>query len=108
MAPYSGPSRFPSGDDRAALLAGQPAEPVPLYPAGRTPPRFGDRGPSLDAPNRFELRAGERAAVSSAITGSDRDRDIGLVRTAALVAVAALALVGIVAVLHILGLKLPF
>lgn len=124
MAPYSGPTRSPlSTNDhaepafgrasgqmsrRASLLGAAPAETG--REAGRVQPRLAEmRGPSLEAvPRRLELRAGERGTVTSILAADDGEGGAGMLRTVALVALGALALVGIVAVLHMMGLHVPF
>jgi hypothetical protein len=123
MAPYSGPTRLPGTSNdradpafgrtspqqpsrRAALLSAASAD---LEPAAiRGQPRFAEpRLPTLDAARRHDdLRAGERATVSSTLT--DETDGGGMLRTAVLVAAGALVLVGIIAVLHMMGLRVPF
>lgn len=131
MAPYSGPTRSPlSTNDhaepafgraggqasrRASMLGSAQADlerletprPELARATGRTQPRLAEtRGPSLEAvPRRLELRAGERATVSSS---EDGEGGSGMLRTVAFVALGVLALVGVVAVLHMMGLHIPF
>jgi hypothetical protein len=75
-------------------------------PSSRPQPRLAETRDEV-AP-RLELRAGERLAVSSRLAADDRAGDTGMLRTVAIVAIVVLAVIGIVAVLHTLGLRIPF
>lgn len=123
MSPFSKEARLPPlvldqiepgfarGQAEPGFARGASAPRLQKEPLAAVAPR---RMPTLSAAAEtarpFELRVGEPAAVASVLTsgGASASRvSGGFLRKAVAVAIAGLALVGVVAIVHSLGFAMP-